>query len=420
MEETLPLQGIRVLDLTRALSGPFCTALLGDLGADIVKVESLKGGDSARLWPPYEDDHSLYFESVNRGKRSVAVDFYSDEGRHLLRELARNTDVIVENFRPGVLAKTGLVPEELREDNPDLIIQSISGFGQSGPLSRYAGLDQVMQAMSGIMSVTGPSRAQTFRVGLPIVDILTGMFAALGVAAALAGRVRVPAATDIATSLLESAVAISVFQGQQTLSNHTVPDPHGNSHPVIVPYGAFATKDVPIVIAVGSDKHWKVFCDLIGRSDLPGDPRYMTSADRLDHRDELGRDIEASLVRERAEHWLHEIREAGIPAGPIYTYDQVFEDEQVKALEMVQTVDREDGSPLPLVRGPLSINGRPTRVKSAPPQLGGDTQEVLREIGFSSNQIGDLVSRAIVGSQSRAGAQNVTATAGEERNEEEG
>ncbi|WP_193072619.1 CaiB/BaiF CoA transferase family protein [Brevibacterium sp. FME37] len=396
MSDSLPLQGIRVMDLTRALSGPFCTTLLGDLGAEIIKIESVKSGDSARIWPPYEGDHSLYFEAVNRGKKSIAIDFYSDEGREILKDIANNSDVIVENFRPGVLAKTGLDPVDLRKGNPDLVVQSISGFGQTGPLSQYAGLDQVIQAMSGIMSVTGSDSDNTFRVGLPIVDIVTGIFSALGVTAALAGRAQVGTGLNVATSLLESAVAISVFQGQSTLSNHTVPEPHGNDHPVIVPYGAFATKDVPIVIAVGSDKHWIKFCNLIGLPDLPEDPRYVGSGDRFTNRDVLKTDLEAALVQKPAAEWMHEIREAGIPAGPIYTYDQVFEDEQVNALEMVQTVRRENGSTLPLVRGPLSVNGRPTPVQSAPPTLGNSTEEVLEGIGYTADRIRNLASNGVI------------------------
>ena len=396
MSEPLPLQGIRVMDLTRALSGPFCTTLLGDLGAEIVKIESVTSGDSARIWPPFEGDHSLYFEAVNRGKKSIAIDFYSDKGRAILQDIARNSDVIVENFRPGVLAKTGLDPVALRKDNPDLVVQSISGFGQSGPLSQYAGLDQVIQAMSGIMSVTGSDPDNTYRVGLPIIDIVTGIFSALGVTAALAGRAQINTGLNMATSLLESAVAISVFQGQSTLSNHTVPEPQGNDHPVIVPYGVFATKDVPIVIAVGSEKHWKKFCKLIGLPNLSDDPRYLESGDRFANRDVLKMDLEAALVEKPAAEWIVAIREAGIPAGPIYTYDQVFQDEQVNALEMVQTVCRQDGSGLPLVRGPLSVNGRPTPVQSAPPTLGSSTREVLESIGYTADQVRDLADNGVI------------------------
>jgi CoA:oxalate CoA-transferase len=392
----LPLEGVTVIDLSRALAGPYCTALLGDLGARIVKVESVKGGDSARTWPPFEGDHSLYYDSTNRNKESIAIDFYSDQGRKLLWDLAVTADVLVENFRPGVLATMGLDPERLQEVNPGLVIGSVSGFGTTGPLAQAAGLDQVAQGMSGLMSVTGPDADTPTRVGIPVMDIYAGLFTAVGICAALAGRERQDGrGRQVGTSLLEAGLAISAFQGQNYLSTGTVPVPQGNNHPVLAPYGVFRTGDVPAIIAVGNQAHWKVFCELIGAPELMDDPRFTTGRDRSLNRDALTEQIEARLTTRPGLEWIDALRAAGIPSGPIYTYAQAFADPQVKALDVVQRVQRSDGSSLPLVRGPLSVDGRPTPVRKAPPALGEDTRAVLDRLGLDEEQIAGLIDAGI-------------------------
>jgi crotonobetainyl-CoA:carnitine CoA-transferase CaiB-like acyl-CoA transferase len=392
---TLPLDGIAVLDLTRALAGPYATALLSDLGATITKVESMKGGDSTRGWPPFQGEHSLYYDSVNRGKSSIALDFYSPEGHALLRKLALASDVVIENFRPGVLAEIGL--GDIREEKPELVIASVSGFGQTGPLSQTAGLDQVAQGMSGIMSVTGADADTMYRVGIPIVDIYAGIFTAVGVLAALVGRERTGAGREVATSLLESAIAISAFQGQRYLSTGEVPTPQGNNHPVLVPYGVFATADIPIIIAAGTDKHWRDLCVLLGDPALADDPDFATGKQRTAHREELAGQLEALLATRSGLEWVDALRAAGIPTGPIYTYAQVFEDPQVKHLDMVQHVTRADGSDLPLLRGPISIDGVAPTITKAPPELGADTRAVLDALGLSEEQIAGLFAAGVVG-----------------------
>lgn len=393
----MPLEGITVMDLSRALAGPYCTALLGDLGATIVKVESVKGGDSTRVWPPFEGEHSLYFDSTNRNKQSIAVDFYSEGGRQLLWDLAMQADVLVENFRPGVLTTMGLDPHQLREANPGLVIASVSGFGTTGPLSQAAGLDQVAQGMSGLMSITGPDADSPTRVGVPVMDIYAGVFTAVGICASLTGRERQDGrGHQVATSLLEAGLAVSAFQGQNYLSTGTVPVPQGNNHPVLAPYGVFRTADTPAIIAVGNQAHWKTFCGLIGALELEHDPRFVTGKDRSINRAELTKLIEAKLTTRPGLEWIDEFRAAGIPTGPIYTYEQAFADEQVQALNMVRQVERLDGSALPLVRGPLSIDGQPTGVRKAPPALGEDTQAVLDGLGLDEDQIAGLVEAGIV------------------------
>ena len=391
---TLPLEGITVLDLSRALAGPYCTALLADLGATVIKVETIKGGDITRAWPPFEGEHSLYFESINRGKSSIALDFYSPEGQRLLREMALKSDVIVENFRSGVMAEMGLDPDELRASKPALVVSSISGFGEVGPLAQAAGLDQVAQAMSGLMSVTGPNASEFYRFGIPIIDIVSGIFSALGIIAALYGRDGSPASTGegalVSTSLLESAIAISTFQGQRFLSTGSVPTPTGNDHPSLTPYGVYQASDGPLVIAVGNEKQWAQFCELLGEPELATDERFTSGRDRTANRPALKAEMERLLSARTAVEWTQIIRKAGIPVGPIYSYDQVFDDEQVRAVKMVVPTVRPDGSALPLVRGPLSFNHEPSPIRKAPPTLGGDTDEILDNYGLSAQQIAEL------------------------------
>lgn len=384
------------MDLSRALAGPYAASLLSDMGATVTKVESIKGGDSSRSWAPFDGEHSLYFDSANRGKSSVAVDFYSPAGKQILWDLAMASDVLIENFRPGVLASTGLDPELLKKANPGLVIASVTGFGPTGPLSQAAGLDQVAQGMSGLMSVTGADAEHMYRVGVPIVDLVTGICTAFGIAAALAGRKEGAAGSSVAASLLETGLSLSAFQGQQFLSTGEVPIPRGNNHPVLSPYGVFKSADIPLIIAVGSEKQWAQLCGLLGAPELVEHPDYATSRLRTVHREKLRELIDGLLARQTAAEWLAELRGAGIPAGPIYNYEQAFADPQVRHLGMVQEVRRSDGSRLPLLRGPVSINGQPPTVAKPPPALGQDTLAVLEGLGLTTEQIAGLVSAGVV------------------------
>ena len=397
----LPLDGIVVLDLTRALAGPYATALLADLGATIIKVESKKGGDSTRAWPPFEGPHSLYFDSVNRNKSSIAIDFYAPEGAALLRRMALDADVVIENFKPGTLAEMGLDPTELRAEKPSLIVASVSGFGSTGPLAQAAGLDQVAQGMSGLMSVTGEDAEHPTRVGVPIVDIYAGVFTALGIAAALVGRERTGGAEHgvgrlIETSLLEAAIAVSAFQGQRYLSTGEVPQPQGNNHPVLAPYGVFATADIPIIIAAGNDRHFQQLAELLGEPGLADEEEFATGRARSGHRQELTARLEQLLAARPGLEWVDELRRIGIPAGPILNYAQVFDDPQVRHLDMVKQLTRRDGSALPLLRGPISVDGVAPGIHKAPPELGEDTRAVLDRLGLTPEQIEGLLAAGIV------------------------
>ncbi|NIL74848.1 MULTISPECIES: CoA transferase [Rhodococcus] len=391
------LSGTKVLDLTRALAGPLCTSLLSDFGADVIKVEPLATGDSSRQWPPFDDDRSLYFTSVNRGKRSVAVDFRSDSGRDLLHRLALDADVLVENFRPGVLADMGLDPRELERENPRLIVMSVSGFGPVGPDHLAAGLDQVAQGMSGLMSVTGDAGSAPMRVGIPIVDTVSGIYAALGIAAALAARERDGRGRRVETSLLESAISTMTFQAQNYISTGRVAEPNGNTHPSITPYGVFDTADFPITIATGTEKHWFSLCSVLGAPELADRADYATGKQRTQHRDQLTKEILELLTVKTAAEWIEQMRAAGIPCGPIHTIDQVFDDPQVRALDMIQETEGPDGRSTSVVRGPFWVDGKVLPVRKAPPMtLGADTVEVLTELGLDAEEIVELRRSAVI------------------------
>jgi crotonobetainyl-CoA:carnitine CoA-transferase CaiB-like acyl-CoA transferase len=387
-----PLTGVRVVDLTRALAGPMCTALLADMGAEVIKVEPLPHGDSARLNPPYDGSRSLYFASLNRNKKSVAINLRSDQGLSLLRRLIATADVLAENFRPGVLAEMGLAPDRLRAEHPGLVIASISGYGPVGPERETPGLDQIAQGMAGLMSLTGAGENTPMRFGVPIVDTVAGVVAAYGVAAALAGRGVTGQGTHIQTSLLESALAALTFQAQQYLSTGEVPRPQGNDHPVLTPYGTFATADHPINLAIGSPGQWPALCEVLGEPALADRPDYADPASRLAHRDELRADMERLLAPHPSAYWIPVIRAAGVPCGPIHTLDQVFADPQVRALGMVS-----DAGELPLLRGPLWADGQAVPVRGAPPDLGAHTGETLAALGLTGEELEDLARRAIIG-----------------------
>lgn len=385
---TLPLTGIRVLDLTRVLAGPTCTALLADLGAEVIKVERLPDGDHARAWGPFVDGRGQYFASVNRNKRSLALDLRDPAGRAVLDRLVATSDVLVENFRPGTLAKLGLA----LADHPRLVIASISGYGPVGPERDTPGMDQIAQGMSGLMSVTGAGEHTPMRVGVPIVDSISGIVAALAVAAALAGRERTGVGGHVQTSLLESAISVLSFQAQRYLGAGEVPSASGNDHPVISPYGTFRTADDPINVAAGSQAQWVALCATVDASDLAVRPEYADATARVTHRAALQADLERAFAARGAAEWVRLLRAAGIPAGPVYTMDGVFADPQVEALGMVQ---QPDWAGPPVVRGPIWLDGVASQVTLPPPDLGEHSTRILAELGYSNAEIADLHRRGI-------------------------
>jgi crotonobetainyl-CoA:carnitine CoA-transferase CaiB-like acyl-CoA transferase len=389
----LPLAGTRVLDLTRALSGPFCTALLGDLGADVVKVEP-PAGELCRKFGPYQGSESLYFVAVNRNKRSIAIDMWSDAGREVLKTMVGQFDVLVENFRPGVLdALLGL--EWLNANHPELIVTSISGFGHVGPRSGEACFDQIAQGMGGFMSLTGTLESGPMRSGIPLADILSGIFAALGVCASLAGRRR---GQSVQTSLLEGILAVLTFQGQQYLSLGEVPEPAGNDHPVTVPYGVFPTADHPINLAAATDGQWHGLCELIGAPELATDDRFATPRKRFENKRALIPEIDARLKLKPASEWLAALKEAHIPSGPINDLAQTFSEPQVEALGVVQEVTHSTLGAVPVARGPVWIGGSAPKVRRAAPMLGQHTVDILSECGYAREVIDGLIDQGTVAS----------------------
>lgn len=393
--DRLPLEGVTVIDLSRALAGPYCSALLADMGARVIKVES-GSGDPSRIWPPFENDHSLYYESTNRNKESIWLDLYNEEGKAVLDQLLVSADLLLENFKLGTIGKMGYTEERLKEINPQLVHISVTAFGEKGPLSSQPGLDQVVQGASGLTSVTGPEDGPGYRVGLPIVDLASGVMAAFTAVSMLLGRDKGMQARKASTSLYETAVSLSAFQGQAALSTGVAPKRRGNNHPSITPYGVYETASVPIIIAVSTQKHWKDFCSIINRVDLETDPRFETGAKRTENREELNELINVELRKQPGQYWIDKISDAAIPVGPILDYKQVVEAEQTKALEMIQPVSRADGSSLEVFRGPVTIAGAPVRVRKAPPTLSEDAFEILLDAGINAEAINELIDKGVV------------------------
>lgn len=392
----LPLTGVRVVDLTRVLAGPTATALLADLGAEVVKVEALPGGDNARAWGPFVDGRGQYFASVNRNKRSLALNLRDPAGREILHRLVARGDVLVENFRPGTLAKLGLDPERLAVDHPRLVVASVSGYGPTGPERDTPGLDQIAQGMSGLMSVTGAGEHTPMRVGVPVVDSISGIVAALAVAAALAGRERTGVGGHVQTSLLESAISVLSFQAQRYLGAGEVPGASGNDHPVISPYGVFTTADDPINVAAGTHAQWVALCTALDVPGLVEAPEYADPSARVANRAALRRDLEDAFAARTAAEWVPLLRAAGIPAGPVYRMDKVFTDPQVEALGMVAHAPLPGGGTIPLVRGPIWVDGEPARVDLAPPELGEHSARVLAELGYGEAEVAELLRDGVI------------------------
>jgi formyl-CoA transferase len=381
-----PLAGTLVVDLSRALAGPQATMMLADMGARVIKVETPGAGDDSRHWgPPFvgpdDDPVSTYFLSANRNKESLQLDLKSDAGRTALARLLERADVLVENFRPGVLDRLGFGLARLEELNPGLVVLSISGFGHDGPEGGRAGYDQIAQGEAGLMSLTGPSPDEPTRVGVPIGDLLAGMYGAFGVAAALAEKARTGRGTVVRTSLLAAIVGVHAFQGTRWTVAGEVPRAMGNHHPAIAPYGAFSAKDGIIQVAVGNDAQWRATAAVLGLD--AADPRFATAKDRVAHRPELIAAMEERLAQRPAAEWLALLAEAGVPAGKVRTLDEVYTWEQTRSQGLVVDVDHPLLGTVQLPGPPLRLEtlaGAPTgrTQHTAPPLLGQHDGEILR------------------------------------------
>ncbi len=394
-----PLAHIRVLDMSRVLAGPWTGQNLADLGAEVIKIERPgKGDDSRAFAPPYirdasgkETAESAYFCCANRGKKSVTVDISKPEGAKLVRELAAQADVLLENYKFGDLARYGLSYEQLRELNPRLIYCSVTGFGQTGPDREKPGYDFMIQGMGGIMSVTGEKGEGPQRVGIPIADIMTGMYASIAVCAALAHRAQSGTGQHLDLALLDCQVAVLAYQAMNYLSTGVPPGRSGNVHPNIVPYQPFHTRDGDVIIACGNDNLFRKFCDVAGCRHLLDDPRFATNADRVKNRAEIEPLIQAITRTRSTREWLPALEAAGVPCGPINNLHEVFEEPQVKARGMLRELPHTTAGQVPQVVSPMKFSGTPLEFLRAPPVLGEHTEEVLREVlGRSPEEIAQL------------------------------
>lgn len=378
------LSDITVLDLTRALAGPHAAMMLGDLGARVIKVEAPGGGDDARLWgPPFigegESRESTYFMSCNRNKESVTADLKSEEGKGFLRRLVARCDVLMENFRPGVLDRLGFSVEQLHEINPRLVIMSITGFGHDGPEGGRAGYDQIAQGEAGLMSMTGPDADHPTKVGVPIGDVLAGMYGAFGVMAALTERHHTGRGRVVRTSLLAAIVGVHAFQGTRYTIAREVPSGIGNHHASIAPYGLFRTADAPVQVAVGSETLWRKFAPVAGLD--VSDSRFQSNELRVAHRDELIAKIERAFAADGAEVWLTRLADAGVPAGKVRTLDDVFGWEQTLSQGLLIDVEHESAGPISLPGPALRLDDNPhagDRVVHLPPPLLGQHDASVR------------------------------------------
>jgi crotonobetainyl-CoA:carnitine CoA-transferase CaiB-like acyl-CoA transferase len=392
------LDGIRVVDLTRYLSGPTLTMLLADLGADVIKVETLPAGDPARESGPFHGGESVYYMASNRNKRSVALDLRTPQGAEILRKLLVGADVFVENFRPGTAERMGFGVQALRELNPRLIYASISGFGSVEPGSHLPGFDQTAQAMSGLMSVTGTQETGPMRVGIAVCDSATGVFAAVGVLAALHERDRTGVGRLVETSLMESTLTLMSYQAQRYLSLGEVAAPVGNDHPIMFPQGTFKTASGSITLASGNEKMWRRLCEVIGLADLAEEPRFADNAGRMRNRRELRALIETALRTADAETWIPLINTAGVPCGPVLDLGQALEHPVTTALSMVETVDHHELGDLKVLGQSVKVEGSVEGwLRQAPPTLGEHTREVLAEIGYQHDEIDRLHEQNAVG-----------------------
>jgi crotonobetainyl-CoA:carnitine CoA-transferase CaiB-like acyl-CoA transferase len=390
-----PLDGILVVDLTRVLSGPYCTMLLADMGARVVKIEQPDKGDDTRAWgPPFLDGESAYFLSINRNKESVTLDFKRPEGRAVLDRLIARADVVVENFRPGTLGKLGLDYQSLAARQPRLVYCSVSGFGQNGPRSKEPGYDAVMQGEGGLMSITGSPDGPPYRLGVAIADIVSGMFAAYGVAMALLARERTGKGQQVDVAMLDAVAALLTYQAGNFFASGQPPRRLGNRHPSIVPYETFEASDGDFVLAVGNDDLWRRFCAV---AELPEDPRFVTNRQRVTAYDELRPLVAARLRTRPRQHWIERLTAAGVPCGSVRNLQELFDDPQMEAREMIARVEHATIGQLRTLGVNVKLSDTPGAVRTAPPTLGQHTDAVLRgDAGLSAEDVASLRRQGVI------------------------
>jgi len=393
-----PLAGVRVLDFSRVVAGPFCTMLLGDYGADVVKVERPGAGDDTRAWgPPFRGGESAYFLALNRNKRSIAIDLGADEGRALAIALAQRADVLLENFRPGAMARLGLDYAALAAHNPRLVYASLSGFGTRGPLGGQAGYDVMVSGMGGLMSITGYPDGPPAKVGVPIVDMATGLSAHGAICAALLARERTGRGQYVELSLLATQIALLLNAASDYLLAGKVMQRGGTAHPSIVPYQAFLARDGYMLVGAANDGLFRRLCAALGHPEWADDPRYATNGDRVRHRGDLIPAMEAVLREREVADWLAALAAAGVPCAPINPVDRALEDPQVAALGVVQEVDHPTIGPTRLLAPYVQFDGAAPPIREVPPRLGADTAAVLHDwLGLDAAAVERLRATGVV------------------------
>ncbi|MEM4417818.1 MAG: CoA transferase [Nitrososphaerota archaeon] len=397
------LGGLRVLELGTAIAAPLCTMLLGEMGAEVIKVEQPGKGDDARYWGTLVKGESLYFLHYNKNKKSIAVNLKSDKGREIFLKLVENADVVVENYRPGVLERLGLSYDILSARNKGVILCSISGFGQTGPYSGLGGYDVIVQAMSGIMSVTGEPDGEPMRVGFPVADILASLYSTYSIIAALYRREKTGEGEWIDISLYDAAVSamgqwLSIYLGSGRL-----PERFGNKYPLIAPYEPFKARDGYIMLAVANEEQWRRFCSAAGLENLLSDPRFRTNQDRIktENRRALEEIVSATISRKTVKEWLEIFWEAGIPSGPVNSVDALLDDAQLKVRNMFQSVEHPKLGRLGVVGAVPKMLKSVVKVRGPPPLLGQHTVEILKWLGYSDNEIRSLESDGVISCQEK-------------------
>ncbi|AVG40521.1 carnitine dehydratase [Achromobacter insolitus] len=393
---TMPLTGIRVLDLTRIISGPYCTSILADMGAEVIKIEAPGEGDPIRRQGVIKDGLSWYFANYNRNKRSVTLDLYSAQGKEILRQLIPSCDVVIENYRPGIMDKMGFGDEALKALRPDIIHCSINGFGTSGPYRDRPAFDFIAQAMSGFMSLNGGEDNPPMRAGPPISDLAAGLNGALGVVAALLRRERTGRGDSISVSLLSSMIGLLSFQASNYFASGELPPRTGNDHGIVAPYGLFETADGQVAIAPSNDAMYEKLLDALELPELRAHPDFRTNADRMLNRASIKAVIEARTRQKDSHHWIERLNQFGVPCGQVLNLQEVFDDPQVADQQMAIDVPHPDGQQVRMLGFPIKFADAPCQARSAAPALGADTDAVLEDLGLSRNRIRELREQGVV------------------------
>jgi crotonobetainyl-CoA:carnitine CoA-transferase CaiB-like acyl-CoA transferase len=391
------LSGVTVVDFTRVLSGPYCTMVLADHGARVIKIEHPVRGDDTRHWgPPFIGKESAYFLSINRNKESVTVDFKHPQGKGVLEKLLARADVVVENFRPGTLDAAGLDATSVLARHPRIVYCSISGYGQTGPRREEPGYDAVMQAEGGLMSITGEADGPAYRLGVAITDIVSGLFAAQGVMAAIIARGKTGRGQHVDIGMLDATAALLTYQAGNYFVSGQVPGRLGNRHPTIAPYESFHASDGDFVIAGGNDEIWRRLCRVIGRPDLAEDPRFRTNKDRIEHYTALRSELERALKTRPRADWIRELTAAGVPCGSVREIGEVLADPQLSARGMIAEVQHATIGTARVINSPVKLSDTPASVRTAPPTLGQHTTAVLSEVGYDRQEIEELRTAGVI------------------------